>query len=219
MEEVNSFARERFSMIEHQLRGQGITDERVLQVMGRVPRHRFLPQQQWDEAYAPRAVPIEEGQTLSQPFIVATMTQALSLAGGEKVLEIGTGSGYQATVLAMLGARVYSVERHASLAQRARQVLDELGISGIELSVGDGSTGWPKEAPFDAILVTAAAPSLPEELLAQLADPGRLVAPVGGRHLQTLLIVRRENGEDHIAEGCACRFVPLLGEGGFAGEG
>ncbi len=218
MAEVNSFARERFSMIEHQLRGQGISDERVLQAMGRLPRHRFLPPEQWGEAYAPRAIPIAQQQTLSQPFIVATMTQALALRGGERVLEIGTGSGYQAAVLALLGARVYSVERHASLAQRAREVLDELEIPGIELSIGDGSLGWPEEAPFDGILVTAAAPALPGALLKQLADPGRLVAPVGNQHLQTLVIVRRENGEDAQEQGCACRFVPLLGEGGFAGE-
>jgi protein-L-isoaspartate(D-aspartate) O-methyltransferase len=134
------------------------------------------------------------------------------------VLEIGTGSGYQAAVLAMLGAKVFSVERHASLARRAREVLDELEISGVELSIGDGSRGWPQQAPFDGILVTAAAPSVPEALLEQLADPGRLVAPVGNRHLQSLVVVRRENGEDLPEEGCACRFVPLLGEGGFAGE-
>ncbi len=218
MAEVSSFARERFSMIEHQLRGQGITDENVLQAMGRLPRHRFLPREQWAEAYAPRAVPIAQQQTLSQPFIVATMTQALALRGGERILEIGTGSGYQAAVLAMLGARVFSVERHASLAQRAREVLDELEIPRVVLSIGDGSLGWPEEAPFDGILVTAATPALPHALLEQLADPGRLVAPIGNPHLQSLVVVRRENGEDFQEEGCACRFVPLLGEGGFAGE-
>lgn len=219
MAELGSFARERFSMVEHQLRGQGIHDERVLEIMGRLPRHRFLDEGRAQEAYAPRAVPIEEGQTLSQPFIVALMTQTLQLQGGERVLEIGTGSGYQAAILAMLGAKVYSVERHELLARGARDTLDALGFHEVELSVGDGSLGWSDQAPFDRILVTAAAPQLPTALIAQLADPGMLVAPVGDSELQHLEILELQDGVQQAQRGCACRFVPLLGVEGFAHEG
>ncbi len=218
MEPVGTFAPARFSMVEHQLRRQGIHDEKVLAAMARIPRHLFLPPPRRTEAYAPKAVPIEEGQTLSQPFMVALMSQELEIRGGEKVLEVGTGSGYQAAVLAEMGARVYSIERHERLAQGARAVLDALGYPEVVLSVGDGSRGWLAEAPFDRILVTAAAPALSRELRAQLGRPGILVAPVGGRHLQTLQILRREAEGDTVREGCACRFVPLVGAEGFEEE-
>lgn len=219
MAELRSFAQERFSMVEHQLRGQGIVDEQVLEAMRRLPRHRFLDPGRELEAYAPRAVPIEEGQTLSQPFIVALMTQTLRLSGGEKVLEIGTGTGYQAAVLAMLGAEVFSVERHELLALRARSTLDEMGFEQVALSIGDGSRGWPEHAPYDRILVTAAAPTLPVSLVSQLRDPGILVAPIGNSELQQLEVLELREGNSTHSTGCACRFVPLVGEEGFADEG
>jgi protein-L-isoaspartate(D-aspartate) O-methyltransferase len=215
---MTSFASERFSMVEHQLRGQGITDQAVLAAMGRIPRHRFLDESRWNEAYAPRAVPLQDGQTLSQPFMVALMSQALALRPGLRVLEIGTGSGYQAAVLAEMGARVFSVERMDTLARRARSVLDALGYESVRIRVGDGSLGWPEEAPFDRIVVTAAAPAVPPALVGQLADPGLLVVPVGDRDLQHLALVHRDQGSLVQEEGCACRFVPLVGEEGFAGE-
>ncbi len=218
MEPVSRFAAARFSMVQHQLRGQGIEDERVLDAMGRIPRHRFLPPERQAEAYLPRAVPIEQGQTLSQPFMVALMSQELRLQGGEKVLEVGTGTGYQAAVLAEMGAQVYSIERYEELARSARLHLDELGYRQVQLSVGDGSRGWPAHAPFDRILVTAAAPRIPQALLEELGPEGLLVAPVGDRDLQTLWILQRGEEGERVREGCACRFVPLVGEEGFVEE-
>jgi protein-L-isoaspartate(D-aspartate) O-methyltransferase len=212
-------------MVERQLRGRGIRDERVLDAMGRIPRDRFVPDRERRRAYADEAVPIPDGQTISQPYMVATMTELLAVAPGDRVLELGTGSGYQAAILAALGAHVTSLERHPDLAASARQRLDELAaVAGLEavparivIRVADGSLGDPAGGPYDGIIVTAAAPSIPIELRDQLADGGRLVIPVGSRDQQVLMrAVRR--GDDWIdTPHGACVFVPLIGPGGFPG--
>jgi protein-L-isoaspartate(D-aspartate) O-methyltransferase len=205
-------------MVERQLRGRGIGDERVLAAMAAVPRERFLPERYRHRAYSDSAVPIGEAQTISQPWIVAAICQALELEGGELVLEIGTGSGYSTCVLARLASRVISVERHDSLARSARQELDALGVANAEVTVGDGSRGLPERAPFEAIAVHATAPAPPETLLGQLADGGRLVAPIALDSFDMLCLFRREGGELRREEIGPCRFVPLLGEEGFAAD-
>jgi protein-L-isoaspartate(D-aspartate) O-methyltransferase len=214
--DVRGFEHERREMVRTQLQAQGIQDPRVLEAMERIPRHHFLPPEHWDLAYVPRAVDIGQGQTISQPYMVATMTEALALKGTERVLEIGTGSGYQAAILAWLAGEVITIERVPSLAERARTALSALGLGNVEVVVGDGSVGESIEGEFDRVLVTAAAPALPVSLLQHLADPGRMVCPVGDRDLQVLHIVEREDGVDRLRHGCACRFVPLLGADGFA---
>lgn len=198
-----------------ELREQGIADERVLDALARVPREVFLPPEEMADAYANQALPIGAGQTISQPYIVAVMTQALGLTGEERVLEIGTGSGYQAAVLALLAREVYTIERIAQLAQRARAALERLGISNLHYRVGDGTEGWPEEAPFDGILVTAAAPEVIPELLAQLTDGGRLVMPVGDEDRQVLRVYQRAGGRVTRSKLCDCRFVPLIGAHGW----
>ena len=190
-------------------------DERVLAAMAETPRHEFLPDEGRAEAYADRPLPIGERQTISQPYMVASMTELLGLTGRERVLEIGTGSGYQTAVLARLAAEVLSVERIPALAARARETLSMLGVRNVRFRVGDGSAGWPEEAPFDAVLVTAAAPEVPRALLDQLADPGVLVAPVGDRIVQDLVHIRRERGRDRQDRHFKCVFVPLIGADGF----
>jgi protein-L-isoaspartate(D-aspartate) O-methyltransferase len=202
-------------MVERQLRRRGIADERVLAAMGEVPREEFVPERFRGGAYSDSALPIGEGQTISQPWIVAAICQALELSGGERVLEVGSGSGYSAAVLARLGAEVIGVERHGSLAAEARRVLDGLGVEGVELRVGDGSRGVPERAPYDAIAVHATAPAPPRTLLGQLADDGRLVVPIAADRAD-LLIVFRRRGEELLSEEIGpCRFVPLIGEEGF----
>lgn len=213
---MRGFEHERQEMVRTQLQSQGIRDPRVLEAMERIPRHHFLPPEQWDLAYVPRAVDIGRGQTISQPYMVATMTEALALTGSERVLEIGTGSGYQAAILAWLAGEVVTIERVASLAERASHALAVLGVTNVEVVLGDGSVGESVEGTFDRILVTAAAPALPVSLLEHLGDPGRMVCPVGDRDLQVLHIVERRGGVDRLRHGCACRFVPLLGAEGFA---
>ena len=203
-------------MVRQQLESRGITDSRVLEAMRRVPRHLFVPAAGRAEAYGDFPLPIGHGQTISQPYIVAVMTQALGLRGSERVLEIGTGSGYQAAVLAELAGSVYTIERVAELATAARMILNELGYHSVHFATGDGSEGWAAHAPYDAILVTAAAPRVPPALEAQLADNGVLVVPVGeNRWSQTLVTVRRTGGHLSRSEGIGCRFVPLVGAGGF----
>lgn len=198
------------------LKGEGIRDARVLAAIEAVPRHRLIPEALRDQAYRDGALPIGEGQTISAPGIVAAMTQALELVGHECVLEIGTGSGYQAAILSRLAARVVSVERLPGLAARARSALDALGVDNVVVHLGDGSRGRPQEAPFDAILVTAAAPDVPAPLIAQLAPGGRLVAPVGERGAQEIVRLRRlEEGVRRESLG-PCRFVDLVGEHGWA---
>ena len=209
-------ARRRAGMVRVQLRGRGIRDERVLAAMASIPRERFMEAGQERDAYVDAAMPIGSGQTISQPYMVARMTELLAPQPGERVLELGTGSGYQAAVLGSLGARVTSLERHADLAATARARLDELGLGGgVEIRVADGSLGDPSGPPYDGIIVTAAAPAIPAGLRDQLADGGRLVIPVGPRDIQTLtLVVRRGNDWLETPHG-ACVFVPLVGPGGF----
>jgi len=198
-----------------ELRALGIHDERVLAAMERVPRHLFVPPELLPYAYDDRPLPIGAGQTISQPYIVALSTQALELSPQDRVLEIGTGSGYQAAVLAELAGEVYTVERLPELSQTARERLERLGYRNLYFRVGDGTKGWPEEAPFDAILVTAAAPKVPQSLVEQLAEGGRLVIPIGGRESQDLWLMRRRTRRLEKVYLCPCTFVPLIGEEGW----
>ena len=208
-----AIARER--MVAEQLRGRGIRDERVLAAMARIPRHRFVEEALASRAYGDSALPIGEGQSISQPYMVALMSVALGLRGGERVLEVGTGSGYQTAVLAELAEKVFSVERVRALAERAQHRLGEFGYYNTRIRVGDGSLGWAEEGPFDAILVTAGAPRIPEALAAQLAPGGRLVVPVGPEAGQVLRrIVHRVDGQT-VEDLTGCTFVKLVGEGGW----
>ena len=204
-------------MVEHQLRRRGISDERVLDAMGRVSRELFLPEDLHHLAYEDGALPIGFGQTMSQPFIVGTICALLGLEGDERVLDVGTGSGYQVAVLAELASEVVTIERMPELAERARGALVEAGYERVEVHVGDGSLGVPERAPFDAIAVAAAAPTVPPALYAQLVEGGRLVLPRGSRWGQDLvLVVRTDEGPLERAS-VPCRFVPLVGVEGFAG--
>lgn len=209
----------RLRMVEEQIAGRGIRDERVLAAMRHVPRHLFLPESQRAAAYDDRPVPIGDRQTISQPYMVAAMTAALAPQPTDRVLEIGTGSGYQTAVLAALSAAVVSIERHASLAVQAEERLRHLGIERVRIVVGDGSEGYPAEAPFDRILVTAGGPEVPEALRAQLAEGGRLVMPVGSAGLQHLAVVHRAGERFQVHEGEACVFVPLIGKHGWPENG
>lgn len=202
-------------MVEVQLRARGIYDERVLAAMARVPRHEFVAEEYWDRAYEDHPLPIGEGQTVSQPYIVAIMLQSLSLKGPETVLEIGTGSGYEAAVLAELAERVHTIERHDSLASSAKAVLQRLGYSNVTVHVGDGSQGLAEHAPFDAIVVSAAAPRIPASLFGQLGEGGRMAIPVGPAFTQEFQLVRKEYGEMSITRLDPCRFVPLIGSQGY----
>lgn len=213
-------ARARTEMIDAQLRRRDIHDPRVLAAMDAIPRHRFVAAEFRDRAYDDEALPSQQGQTISQPYIVAHMTQELRLQHGQRVLEIGTGTGYQTAILARMisPGTVFSMERLPALADAARQQLAALGISNIEIVVGDGSMGWPSagEVPqFDRILVTAGAPRLPDPLLVQLADGGILIAPIGDTESQILTRVTRRGAELQAAPLLACRFVPLVGEQGW----
>jgi protein-L-isoaspartate(D-aspartate) O-methyltransferase len=202
-------------MVERQLRRRGIGDERVLMAMGEVPREAFVPERFRGRAYSDSALPIGEEQTISQPWIVAAISQALELSGEERVLEVGSGSGYSAAVLSYLAAEVIGVERHASLAASARRALDRLGVDNVELSVGDGSRGVPERAPFEAIAVHATAPAAPLALLGQLAEGGRLVVPIAADGADMLTVFRRRGESLERAEIGPCRFVPLIGEEGY----
>ncbi len=202
-------ARERLKMTDAQIRARGVRDAAVLAAMGKVPRHRFIPENLRAHAYADEPLPIGEGQTISQPYIVAYMTEALGLRGGEKVLEVGTGSGYQTAVLAEIAGAVWTVEIVEELARRARGVLEELGYGNVRFRVGDGSAGWPEEAPFDAIMVTAAAGRPLEALEGQLAVGGRMIVPVG-TDAQDLVLVRRGKSGIGKERLLAVRFVPLV---------
>jgi protein-L-isoaspartate(D-aspartate) O-methyltransferase len=213
--EESDYQSERLAMVEEQLRRRGISDPRVLEAMGKVPRHLFVPGDYQDSAYDDRPLPIGEGQTISQPYMVAIMTQSLELKGRERVLEIGTGSGYQAAVLAELSREVYTMERIPGLTQKAQKVLREQIHMNIFFRTGDGSKGWPEEAPFDGIIVTAGAPEIPQTFKSQLADGGRLVIPTGTRYTQTLYKLTRE-GDQFIEEDITgCVFVPLVGDYGW----
>lgn len=203
-------------MVTDQLERRGVRDPRVLEAMAAIPREAFVPGVPASVAYDDRALPIDAGQTISQPYMVARMTELLGVKPGARILEVGTGSGYQAAVLARLGARVTSIERHDDLSDAARERLAALGIEGVELVVGDGSVGEPDGAPWDGIVVTAASPSIPEALREQLAVGGRLVIPVGPRNQQELLVVERRGPSDWTewSDG-AVVFVPLVGEAGW----
>ena len=202
-------------MVETQLRGRDITDERVLAATAVVPRELFVPEDQREHAYDDAALPIGEGQTISQPYMVARICETLSLRGGERVLDVGTGSGYQAAVLAELGAEVLTIERIPLLAERARANLAAAGYDSVRVHIGDGTLGLPELAPFAAIAVAAAAPGMPETLYEQLEPGGRLVVPVGGRRGQRLELIVRSPEGPAILHSVPCRFVPLLGEEGF----
>jgi protein-L-isoaspartate(D-aspartate) O-methyltransferase len=215
---MNRYAKQRMRMVETQIRLRGVKDVRLLKVMETIPRHLFVEEAMMDQAYNDNPLPIGEKQTISQPYIVALMTEALALTGKEKVLEIGTGSGYQTAILAQLADRICTIERVASLAGRARKILDCLNAFNVAIRVGDGTYGWKEEAPFDAILVTAGAPRVPSILVEQLNVGGRLVIPVGSRSTQVLLKVTRLSESIHDVKKedlGGCRFVDLIGEHGW----
>lgn len=212
------FAAERFSMVESQLRQRGIRDERLLAAMSTVPRHEFVSQQNWNEAYADHPIPIAEKQTTSQPYMIAAMIQAAEIKPEDRVLEIGAGSGYQTALLAELASQVFAVERYVSLAETAQKTLERLGYRNAKIITGDGSLGMAEAAPFDAIIVSAAAPRVPPALMDQLALGGRLLIPIGDAEQQILqLIQRHADGTTSVSTLEGCRFVPLIGEQGFVG--
>ena len=208
--EANRFTLERHKMVESQLRARGIRDEPVLSAMGRVPRHEFVEPHYRDQAYEDHPLPINAGQTVSQPYIVALMLEILHLDPSSRVLEIGTGSGYQTAILAEICAHVYSVERHPQLADEAQQTLSRLGFNNLTLRVGDGGEGLPEYAPFDAVVVSAAAKQIPAPLFAQLGEGGRMIIPVGPQEAQELQLVRKRDGKPLITLLDGCRFVPLV---------
>jgi protein-L-isoaspartate(D-aspartate) O-methyltransferase len=203
-------------MVEDQLRGRDIVDERVLAAMERVPREVFVPEEERGRAYDDVALPIGHGQTISQPYMVARICEVLALTGEERVLDVGTGSGYQAAVLAELAGEVFTIERIPELAEQARANLAAAGYEGVHVNVGDGTLGLPEHAPYDAIAVAAAAPGLPQRLYDQLGPRGRLAIPVGGRWGQRLELVIRSPEGPAVVRSVPCRFVPLVGEEGFA---
>jgi protein-L-isoaspartate(D-aspartate) O-methyltransferase len=208
--------RSRGSWIDRQLRDRGIHDERVLAAMERVPRELFVPEESRGLAYDDAALPLGCGQTISQPYVVALICQALALTGGERVLDVGTGSGYQAAVLANLAGEVHSIERIPELAERARAALEEAGYARVDLHVGDGTLGVPEHAPYGGIAVAAAAPEVPPALWDQLADGARIAVPLGTPQLQDLCVLERRGDRSRLIESVPVRFVPLLGEQGYS---
>jgi len=202
-------------MVEEQLMSRGINDQRVLDVFGKIERHKFMPKNLVSNAYADFPVPIGEGQTISQPYIVALMTECLSLTGQEKVLEIGTGSGYQTAILAELSKEVYSIERFENLAKNAEGILNELGYANIKIKVGDGTLGWPEAAPFDRIIITAASARIPLPLSEQLKDNGKLIMPLGESFSQVLTLFEKKENRLEAMQICGCIFVPLVGKYGY----
>jgi protein-L-isoaspartate(D-aspartate) O-methyltransferase len=210
--EYDSFLIPRQEMVAQQLRGRGISDQRVLDAMLRVPRHEFTPERYREQAYEDHPLPIGEGQTISQPYIVASMLEALSLRLTDKALEVGSGSGYVTALLAEMATKVYAIERHAVLAARAWQTIAAMGYRNVEIVVGDGSRGLPQYQPFDAIIVSAAAEQLPAPLLAQLADGGRMIVPVGAADAQQLQLIRMQDSVPQISLREPCRFVPLIAD-------
>ena len=213
--ENTRFAEQRRLMVENQIRKRGVTDERVLHAMAAVPRHEFVPPFWAHQAYADEPLPIGHGQTISQPYIVAAMVASLALTGSENVLEIGTGCGYEAAVVSMLAREVHSVEILPDLAQPAAERLKRLGYANIHVHAGDGTLGWPEFSPYETILISAAAPSIPEPLLQQLAEGGRLIAPVGEEDKQELQLITKSEGKLIFRQGGPCRFVPLMGQHGW----
>ena len=216
---MRDFTIARRRMVEDQVIDRGVKDGRVVDAMLKVPRHKFVEEALEGKAYQDAPLPIGEKQTISQPYMVAVMSEALALNGSEKVLEVGTGSGYQAAVLALLADRVFSLERIPSLARRARKVLDACGFSKVNIRVADGTHGWQDMAPFDAIAVTAGAPAVPQDYLDQLAIGGRLIIPVGDRSSQVLMRITRIGAAEYQEEQMlGCRFVPLIGRHGWKSE-
>jgi protein-L-isoaspartate(D-aspartate) O-methyltransferase len=215
MNRPSDYEIERNRMVDEQIAFRGVKDPRVLEAMRKVPRHEFMPEAIRSQAYGDHALPIGEGQTISQPYMVALMTELLDLKGTERVLEIGTGSGYQAAVLSELCEKVFTIERVKTLAERARQNLDRLGYRNVAMKVYDGTYGWKEVAPFDAILVTAAAPEVPPSLIDQLKEGGRLVIPVGERFTQILVKVIRTATGIRQETSVPCVFVPLIGNHGW----
>ena len=211
----DAFEQLRQRMVETQIIPRGVREKRVIEAMEKVPRHRFVADEAAPMAYSDMALPSSEGQTISQPYMVALMSELLELKGDEKVLEIGTGSGYQTAVLAELAAQVYTIEFFNGLSEMAKKTLGELGYENIYFLVGDGSKGWPEAAPFQGIIVTAAAPEIPPPLFKQLAEGGNIVIPVGARDSQRLIKGKKHNGRLIEEEHTFCSFVPLLGEYGF----
>jgi protein-L-isoaspartate(D-aspartate) O-methyltransferase len=206
-----NFAALRSKMVQEQLLNRGIKDPRILSAFSKVPRHKFVPLRYLDSAYEDFPLPIGEEQTISQPYIVALMTECLGLKPDDSILEIGTGSGYQAAILAELTGRVFSIERIGKLAQKAKVCLEDLGYRNIRFKTGDGTGGWPEYAPFNKITITAAAPAIPQPLIEQLSDQGRLVMPVGGRFSQTLTQIIKNKNKIQKQQICGCVFVPLKG--------
>jgi protein-L-isoaspartate(D-aspartate) O-methyltransferase len=213
------FTLQRERMVRSQIEARGIVDERVLDAMLTVPRHRFVPPHLEGSAYRDSPLPIGQGQTISQPYIVALMTEMLQLKGHEKVLEVGTGSGYQAAILGQLANEVVTVERIPALAEEASSLLAQLGYTNIRVEVSDGTQGWEADAPYDAIIITAAAPEVPEPVQEQLADGGRLLVPVGPRWTQTLVRVHRAGDQFRIEQSIGVAFVPLIGKHGWQARG
>jgi protein-L-isoaspartate(D-aspartate) O-methyltransferase len=206
-------------MIEEQIIPRGIRNQRLLDAFYKVERHKFIPEELRGSAYADFPVPIGEGQTISQPYIVALMTECLGLTGQEKVLEIGTGSGYQLAILAELAKEVYSIERFEGLAKRAESVLNELGYMNIKIKVGDGTLGWEEAAPFDRIIITAASPRVPLPLIEQFRESGKLILPLGESFSQVLTVIEKKKGKLESIGVCGCVFVPLVGKYGWGDDG
>ncbi len=214
-DEKDKFAMARADMVRTQLQSRDITDPKVLGIMGEIAREEFIPKTYQSQAYADCPVPIGMGQTISQPYIVALMTQVLHITPDCDVLELGTGSGYQTAILAKLARKVYTIEKYNQLSESAQAVLTRLGIKNVEFCVGDGSCGWPEKRVFDNIMITAAVPKLPAPLTEQLAEDGLLAAPVGGEYIQQLLLYEKKDNQLEKKTICDCRFVRLLGKYGF----
>jgi len=214
----DAFSNQRIAMVELQLRSRGIKDGRVLRAMERVPRHEFVPESMRPDAYADMPLPIGSGQTISQPYIVAAMLEALEVRQSDHVLEIGTGSGYMTALLCEVAAEVLSIERYEQLADRGRGMLQMLGYRNVQIIVADGSMGYAAAAPYDRIIASAAAPKIPPALVHQLAEDGRMVIPVGQPHTQQLQLVRKIGGEVNVTPLDPCRFVPMIGEAAYRAQ-
>ena len=212
---MSDFHIARKKMVQEQLLARGIQDARVIDVMSRIPRHEFVDSGMANQAYQDHPLNIGLKQTISQPQIVAFMTQCLELKGNEKVLEIGTGSGYQTAILSQLAQKVYTIERITSLSNKARRTFYRFGLMNITLRIGDGTLGWPEEAPFDAIIVTAASPQIPQAYTDQLKEGGRLIIPVGAEESQSLILIRKVSGRLASEKKAECRFVKLIGQDGW----